>query len=106
MTLDNDINEVYCSNLSYFSDDDDIDNLYHELYDSLVKVKKDLKLKIAKNDVLFEKIILPEKENHDLNVLVEQLLSQNKVCFECEIYEAKIISCLRLYKILQIVRIN
>ena len=43
MALD-EINEVYDSNLSYFSDDDEIDDLYNELYDSLTKAKKELKL--------------------------------------------------------------
>ena len=61
MALDNDINEVYESNLSC-SNDDDIDYFYHELYDSLVKAKRDLKSKIAKNDVLFEKIDQLDKE--------------------------------------------
>ena len=57
MAFDNDIDKVYDSNLSCFNDDDDIDDLHHELYDSLVKARKDLKLKkITKNDVLFKKI--------------------------------------------------
>ena len=56
MALDNEIDEVYDSNLSYSSDDDKIDNLYHELYHSIVKAKKDLKSKMAKNVILHEKI--------------------------------------------------
>ena len=70
MALNNDIDEVYDLNLSY-SNDDDIEDLYHKSYNSLVKAKKDLKSKIAKNDVLFEKIKHLKKENHDLNVLIE-----------------------------------
>ena len=47
------MNEVFDSNLSCSSDDDDdIDDLYHELYDSLVRAKKDLKLKLVENDSL------------------------------------------------------
>ena len=51
------------------------------MYDSLVKVKKDLKSKIIENDVLIDKIKWLENENHDLNILVEHLLSHNKVCW-------------------------
>ena len=47
MVLD-DINKVYDFNLSYFSDDDEIDYLYNELYDLSVKAKKYLKSKLAK----------------------------------------------------------
>ena len=77
MALDNDLDEIFDSNLSYSSDDDDddIDYLYHELHDSLVKAKKELKLKIVENKSFLEKIKLLEKENHDLNLLAEQLLS-------------------------------
>ena len=89
MALDNKINKVYDSNLSCSNDDDEINYLYHELYDSLVKEKKDLKSKIAKNDMLHEKIKQFEKENHVLNMLVKQLLSKNKVCYEFEAYKAK-----------------
>ena len=61
-------------------DDDDIYDLYHELYDSLIRVKKDLKLKTIKNESLLEKkkFKLLEKENCDLTLLAKQLLSQNK----------------------------
>ena len=63
--------KVFDSNLSYSSDDDDdIDDLYHELYDSLVRVKKELKLKTVENESLFEKTKLLEKEIHDLNFLL------------------------------------
>ena len=47
MAFDNEIDEVYDLNLSCSSDYDEINDLYHELYDSLVKVKKYLKCKIA-----------------------------------------------------------
>ena len=40
MGLDDEIDEIYYSNLSCSSDDDEIVNLYNELYDSLVKGKK------------------------------------------------------------------
>ena len=44
MALDQDPSEVCDSNILISSDDeDDIDDLYHELYDSLVRAKKDLK---------------------------------------------------------------
>ena len=42
MALDDDINEVYDSNLFCSSDDYEINDLYNKLYDSLVKAKKDL----------------------------------------------------------------
>ena len=43
--LNDEIIEVFDLNLSYSSDDDnDIDYLYHKLYDSLIRAKKDLKL--------------------------------------------------------------
>ena len=72
MAFDNDLDEVCDSNLSCFSDDDDdIDDLYHELYDSLVKVTKDLKPKMAKNELLCHKIKQLKKENYDLNLLIE-----------------------------------
>ena len=71
MALDDDINKVYDSNLSCSSDDDDIDYLYSELYDALVKVKKDLKNKLAKNSLLHERIKSLEKEINYLNTLIE-----------------------------------
>ena len=44
MALDQVSSEVFDSNLLTSSDDEnDIDDLYHEFYDSLVTVKKDLK---------------------------------------------------------------
>ena len=67
----NEVTKVFDSNLSCSSDDDEIDDLYHGLYDSLVRAKKELKLKIAKNESLLEKIKCLEKENHDLNLHVE-----------------------------------
>ena len=86
MTLDKEINEVYDSKSSYSSDSyDNIDDLYQELYDSLVRAKKILKQKIIENDVLIEKLKSCEKENHDLNLLVKQLLTSNKPCAECKI---------------------
>ena len=42
MAFDNEIYEVYDSNLSYSCDDDEINDLYNVLYDSLSKTKKDL----------------------------------------------------------------
>ena len=93
VALDDDIIEVFNSNLSYFSDDDDdddddeINDLYHELYDSLVRVKKNLRLKIAKS--LIKKIKSLEKENYDLNLLIEQPLSQSKSCVERKILKDK-----------------
>ena len=75
MAFNDDIDKVE-SNLSCSSnDDDEVDDLYHELYDALVRVKKELKTKHAEIDLLNEKIKSLEKENHDLNLLVEQLLS-------------------------------
>ena len=35
-----DIDELFNSKLSCSSDDNDIDNLYYELYDSLIRAKK------------------------------------------------------------------
>ena len=90
MALDEEINEVYDSNSSYSSDDDNnIDDLYQELYESLVRAKKDLNKKIVENNLLIEKLKSCEKENHDLNLLVEQLLTQNKPCAECKILKDK-----------------
>ena len=49
MAFDQDSTKVLDSNLFSFGDDDDddIDDLYHELYDSLVRAKKELKSKIV-----------------------------------------------------------
>ena len=55
MEFDNKIDEVYNSNLSCSSDNKEIDYLYIELYESLVKVKKDLKNELAKNAILQKK---------------------------------------------------
>ena len=54
MAFDDEITEVFNSNLSCFSDDDDddVDDFYHKLYDSLVRAKKELKLKIVENESL------------------------------------------------------
>ena len=72
IALDDEMTKAFDSNLSCSSDNDgEIDDLYHELYDSLVKAKKDLKLKIVKNESLIEKIKSLEKENHDLNLLAK-----------------------------------
>ena len=43
MALNDEIGEIYDSNLSYSSDYDEIDDLYNELNDSLVKANKDFK---------------------------------------------------------------
>ena len=59
------------SNLSCSSNDDEMDDLYNELYDSLVKAKKDLKNKLVENSLLHERIKLLEKENNGWNTLVE-----------------------------------
>ena len=76
MAFDDEITEVFDSNLSYSNDDDnEIGYLYNELSDSLVKAKKELKLKIIENESLLEKVKSLEKEYHDLNLLVQQLLS-------------------------------
>ena len=63
--------------------------MYHELYDSPVKAKKNLKSKIVENDTLYEKIKHLEKENHDLNMFPKELLPENKVCSKCEAYKIK-----------------
>ena len=78
--------------------DDDINGLYHDLYDSLVRAKKKLKLKVTKNESLLEKIKILEK-NHDLNLLAKQLLSQNKSYLSVKIWRQKIMIYLRPYKI-------
>ena len=56
MVFDNEIDEVYNSNLSCSNDEDEMDDLYNQLYDSLVKAKKDLKNKIAEDALLHEKV--------------------------------------------------
>ena len=56
MTLDNEIYEIYDSNLLCSSDDNEIEESCNELYDSLVKTKKDLKIKLAKNAMLHKKV--------------------------------------------------
>ena len=48
-----------------------------------------MKNKHAENALSHEKVKQLEKENHDLNVLVEKLFSKNKNCHECESYKAK-----------------
>ena len=53
--LDDDINEVYDSNLSSSGDEDEINDLYSKLYNSLVKVKKELKNTLVENKSLLEK---------------------------------------------------
>ena len=60
MAFNDEVTKVFDSNLSCSSDDndDDIDYLYHELYDSLVRVKKDLKLKTIENESFLEKLNL------------------------------------------------
>ena len=96
MALEDESNEVFDSNLSYSSDDDDdddddddMDDLYHKLYDSLVRAKKELKLKILENEYLLGKVRCLENENHDLNLMVKQLLTQNKACDECTVLNDK-----------------
>ena len=86
-----DINEVYDSNFSCLSDDDEIDYLYNEVYDSLVKDKKYLKNSLTKKLQLHERIKLLEKENNDLKILVEKLITKNKTCNQYETYKAKVI---------------
>ena len=76
MAFDDEANEVLDFNLSCSSnDDDDMDGLYLELYDSLVRGKKELKLKIIENESLLEMVRCLENDNHGLNLLVEQLLT-------------------------------
>ena len=72
MALDNQIDKEFNSNLLYSNDDDDdMDDLYNELYDSLIRAKKELKLKFVENESFLEKIKLLEKENHDLTLLTK-----------------------------------
>ena len=69
MALNDEIITTFDSNFPCSSDDNDIDYLYHKLYDSLVRFKKGIKMKMAKNESLTQKIKCLEKENHDLNLL-------------------------------------
>ena len=56
IAFDDKVTKVFDLNIFFSSEyDDEIDNLYHKLYDSLVKDKKYLKFKIAKNESLVEK---------------------------------------------------
>ena len=91
MGFDDGVNKVFNLNFSCSNDDDDddIDILYHEIYDSLVKVKKELKLKAIENESLLKKVKCLKNENLNLNVLVEQLFSQNKLCAECKVLKDK-----------------
>ena len=76
MAFDQDSTKILDSNLSSSSDgEDDIDDLYHELYDSLVRAKKELKSKIIEIESLVQKVNCLEKEKHELNLLIEQLLT-------------------------------
>ena len=67
----------------------EIDDLYNELYDSLIKANKYLKDKIVENALLHEKVKQLDKENHDLNVLAKRFQTKNKICSKCESYKAK-----------------
>ena len=59
--LDYEANEVFDLKFSCFNDDyDDVDDLYHELYDSLVRAKKELKTNIVENDSLLQKLKWPK----------------------------------------------
>ena len=89
MEIDDDIIELYDSNLSYSRDWDEIKDLYNELYDSLVKHKKELKNTLAKNKSLLEKINVLEKENNDRNTLIKIFFLENKSCNQYETYKAK-----------------
>ena len=71
IALDDEITKVFNMNLSYFSDDDGIDDLYHELYESLIRAKKDSKMKTIENESLLKKNKFLEKEKYNLNLLVE-----------------------------------
>ena len=62
MVFDNDMDKVYDSNLSCSNDDEDIGDLYNELYDSLIRTKKYLKSRITKNEVFIDKIKQFEKK--------------------------------------------
>ena len=76
--------------MSCSNDDDEKDDLYNNLYDSLVKAKKDLRNTFTKNLLLHESINLLEKENNNLNILVEKLLIESKTCCWYETYKANI----------------
>ena len=76
--------------MSYSSDDDEINDLYNEMYDSPLKAKKDLKNSFAKNLKLHERIKLLEKENIDLNILIETLLVKNKTYSQFETYKVQV----------------
>ena len=90
MILDQDPSDLFDFNFSTSSnDEDDIDDLYHELYDSLVRAKKKLKSKIVEINSLVQKVDSLEKENHNLNLLIEQLLTQNKSFAKCKLLKNK-----------------
>ena len=86
MALGDETNEAYDSNLSCSSDDDEIDELYNELYYSLVMAKKDLKNKLDENALLHGKFKQLEKQNYDLNILAKINLSISKIYLECELF--------------------
>ena len=91
IALNDDISEVYDSSLSYYSDGDEIHDLYNELYDSLVKAKKELRQAKKKKKILLkEQIKMIKVENVLLNVMIKKPLVENNICNKCKIYEAKI----------------
>ena len=63
----------------FSSSDNEIDDLYNELYESLLKVKKKLKQVNNKIESLNDQIKLIERENSILGIMIEQPLIENKI---------------------------
>lgn len=97
MAFRNNLKEIYDSSCSS-SNDVDIDYLYNELYDSLLKVKKELKSTNNKNKMLNEEIKMIMIENDMLSVMTKKPLVEFYNYNKCKVFKAKIRN---LNKILQ-----
>ena len=80
----NNSSEVYCFN------DDDIDDLYNELYDSLIKARIALKLANNKIEMLNEEIRMIRIENDMLSVMTKKQLFESYYYSKCKVLEVEI----------------
>ena len=71
-------------------ENDDVDDLYNELYDDLIKVKKNVRLSKKIITTLKTDVEVLQKENDLLKMKIERLDISSKVCQMCEAFKAKV----------------
>ena len=91
MAIDGENMEVNDSDLNSSDDENnDVDDLYSELYDDLIKAQKNVSLSKKVITTLESNVEELQKENDSLKKKIENLDISSKICQMCEILKAKV----------------